>query len=136
MIFGNDYLLNFDRGNQVLTKKQLHKNILPVKYGSNNNSNGEQIEGAMHTHLPETGDLITSTDICTLMLYQKFAGWKSYVVVSEKYMNIWNCESNSLAVVPKHVIDKIDADQKKQKKTGVNEPPPRHFRQVQGTLPV
>jgi hypothetical protein len=30
VIFGNDYLLTFIDNNQLLTKKQLHKNIIPV----------------------------------------------------------------------------------------------------------
>jgi len=70
----------------------------------------------MHTHLPETGDLITSTDICTLMLYQKFAGWISHIVVSEKFMNIWTCESNSLAVIPRPPDEDNKDNTKKRKK--------------------
>jgi hypothetical protein len=37
----------------------------------------------MHSHLPETGDFITPTDICTLMPYEKFANWKTHNVVSK-----------------------------------------------------
>lgn len=106
VIFGNDYLITFDRDNNVSTKKQLHKNIMPTEYGAKTDADGKQIEGSMHTHLPETGNYITSTDICTLMLYQKFAGWNSYIVVSEKYTNIWNCKSNSLIVIPRQGSDK------------------------------
>lgn len=51
---------------------------------------GEQ-ETTIHSHLPETGDYITATDICTLMLYEKAAKWKSHNVVSEKFLNIWDC---------------------------------------------
>src|SRR5690606_29181531 len=63
VIFGNDYLLTFDSNNQPLTKTQLHKNIILVEYGKEDT--GNEIEGAMHSHLPETGDFITATDICT-----------------------------------------------------------------------
>ena len=31
-----------------------------------------------------------ATDICTLMLYEKFAKWKQHNVVSKNYLNIWN----------------------------------------------
>lgn len=115
VIFGNDYLITFDQNNKVSTSKQLHKNIMRIEYGASSDAKGNQIEGGVHTHLPETGNLITSTDICTLMLYQKFAGWKSYIVVSEKYTNIWNCKTNTLIVVPRDV-----ADQKEQNKDGGN----------------
>jgi hypothetical protein len=116
IIFGNDYLVTFDKNNQVVSKKQLHMNIIPIEYSTGKNADDKEAVGAMHTHLPETGDLITSTDICTLMLYAKFAGWKSYMVVSEKYMNIWTCETNSLAVMPVDLFENINKEQDKKKK--------------------
>lgn len=115
VIIGNDYLLTFDNNNNVVSKKQLHKNIIPIHYGGKEQE-GQQIEGAMHSHLPETGDFITATDICTLMLYSKFAKWKSHNVVSKNYLNIWNCETNNLIVIPMETLDKINKDQQKRKK--------------------
>lgn len=112
VIFGNDYLLTFDKNNKLETKKQLHKNIIPIEYG--NVEEGQEIEGAMHSHLPETGEFITATDICTLMLYSKFAKWKTHNVVSKKYLNIWNCETNTLTVIPMDTIEKINKDQEKR----------------------
>ena len=110
IIIGNDYLLTFDRNNNLLSKKQLHRNILPFHFGKQ-----EDEIGGMHSHLPETGEYITATDICTLMLYSGFAKWKSHIVVSEKYINIWNCETNSLVVVTKEAWEKINGDQKKKR---------------------
>jgi hypothetical protein len=115
VIFGNDYLLTFDINNKLIAKKQLHKNIIPVYFGGDDSENNNSI-GAMHSHLPETGDFITATDVCTLMLYAKFANWEQHIVVSEKYMNIWNCKTDQLVVLPKDVVDKIDKDQEKRKK--------------------
>lgn len=115
VIFGNDYLLTFDIDNKIIAKKQLHKNIIPVYFGGDDSENNNSI-GAMHSHLPETGDFITATDVCTLMLYAKFANWEQHIVVSEKYMNIWNCKTDQLVVLPKDVVDKIDKDQEKRKK--------------------
>jgi hypothetical protein len=104
VIFGNDYLLTFDKNNKVLIKKPLHKNIILVYYGK---SDGNE-EGTIHTHLPETGDFITATDICTLMLYAKFAKWKQHNVVSANYLNIWDCINNRLLVLPMSTIKKIN----------------------------
>ncbi|MEO6901946.1 MAG: hypothetical protein ABI315_02185 [Bacteroidia bacterium] len=70
----------------------------------------------MHTHLPETGDFITATDICTLMLYEKLAKWKTHKEVSQKYLNIWNCETDQLAVIAMDVVEKINIDQEKRYK--------------------
>jgi hypothetical protein len=98
VIFGNDYLLTFDAHNNLATKKRLHMNILPMNY---NTKQDEDSFGTMHTHLPETGEFMTATDVCTLMLYQKFAQWKQHIVVSEKYMSIWHCGTNHLTIIPR-----------------------------------
>lgn len=115
VIFGNDYLLTFDNDNNLTSKRQLHKNIIPINYGGKE-EDGKEIEGTIHSHLPETGELITATDICTLMLYEKFAKWKQHNVISQKYLNIWNCLTDQLTVIPMSTIDKINKDQEKRKK--------------------
>ena len=93
----------------------MHQNIIPIYYGGKDEE-GKEIEGAVHTHLPETGDFITATDICTLMLYEKFAKWKTHNVISEKYLNIWNCETDQLTVITREAVDKIYKDQNKRNK--------------------
>ncbi len=120
VIFGNDYLLIFDQDNKLISKKQLHKNIIPINYGGKEEE-GKEIEGTIHSHLPETGDFITATDICTLMLYGKFTKWKQHNVVSKNYLNIWNCLTDQLVVIPMGIIDKINKDQEKQKKKNKKE---------------
>lgn len=115
VIFGNDYLLTFDTNNKLTLKKQLHKNIIPINFGGKE-LEGKQIEGAVHSHLPETGDFITATDICTLMLYEKFAKWKTHQVVSKKYLNTWNCETDQLTIIPIDAVEKINKDNEKQDK--------------------
>lgn len=114
VIFGNDYLIEFNKRNKIVSKKQLHKNIILIEYG--NDKEETEVVGTMHSHLPETGDFMTSTDICTLMLYEKFTAWKTHNVVSKNYLNIWNCETNSLIVIPMGSFEKIIQDQEKRKK--------------------
>jgi hypothetical protein len=117
VIFGNDYLLTFDKKNKLISKKQLHRNIITIEYGKV--EKGKEIDGSMHTHSPETGDFITATDICTLMLYAKFAKWNTHNVISKEYLNIWNCKTNSLTVISMSTIEKIDKDQEKRQKEKV-----------------
>ena len=109
VIFGNDYLLNFDNKNRLLNKKQLHNNIIITNYNEENNDSLKAI-GAMHNHIFPTDDFITSTDICTLMLYAEYAGWEKYIVVSKDYLSIWNCLRNSLIIVPKSEWNKMEED--------------------------
>lgn len=112
VVFGNDYLITFDQANRLISKKRLHKNIISADYG--NTEDGKAVFGAMHTHLPETGDLITATDVCTLMLYGKYTKWAQYIVISDKNVSLWNCQSNRLVVMPRKAWDKINDEQKKR----------------------
>lgn len=112
IIFGNDYLLTFGNDNKLTGKKRLHLSLIAMNYGEPDKE-GKEVFGAMHTHLPETGDFMTATDICTLMLYEKFTKWKQHNVVSENYLNIWNCLSHQLTVVP--MPARTDSDKKKKK---------------------
>lgn len=111
VIFGNDYLMTFDKENNLLSKRQLHNNIIPIYLDA---AEEKEVNATMHSHLPETGELITATDICTLMMYGKFTTWKTHNVVSSEYMNIWDVQKNELNVVPMDVIRKIYKDQEKR----------------------
>ena len=109
VVFGNDYRIDFDKKNNIVAMSRLHKNILSFDYG--------KVKGqtaAMHSHLPSTGDYITATDICTLMLYEKYPGWKQYYVISKDFVSIWDCTKNELVVLTKKVWDRINEDQKKR----------------------
>lgn len=114
IIFGNDYLLTFDKENNLTKSKSLHRNIIVTNYNQMTDK-GSEVIGGMHTHLPETGDFITATDICTLMLYSKFAKWKQYTIYSKNYFSIWNCDKNTLVTITQEAMDKIYKDKKKEK---------------------
>jgi len=118
VIIGNDYLLSFDKKNNLVKKSRLHKNILPIKYAE---SSKDAV--SMHTHLKETGDFITATDICTLLLYGKLANWKQHIVISEKYVCMWNCETNQLNTLTRKAWDNILKDQEKRKQNQNNQNP-------------
>jgi hypothetical protein len=109
VVFGNDYLLTFDKENRLKDKRRLHENIIPIEYGG---SDEKVALTTMHTHLPETGDLITATDVCTLMLYGKYAKWGQHIVISGKNVSLWDCNKHSLVVLTKKAWDKIYSQQK------------------------
>jgi len=120
VVFGNDYLFKFDENNNILSIKRLHKNIIPINYGEEKDKDGNVIIGTMHSHLPETGEFMTPTDICTLMLYGKMANWKQHTVMSQTYMNIWDCEKKIYVAITREAMDKINQDQKERKKKSKN----------------
>jgi hypothetical protein len=111
VIFGNDYLVNFDKSNEITEIKRLHKNIIPIQYHRSTVDSSKTEISAMHSHLPETGDFITATDICTLMLYEKYTTWKQYYVLSKSYVSIWDCKKNELFEMTMEAWKKIREDQ-------------------------
>jgi hypothetical protein len=120
VIIGNDYVLNFNEKDSLISQKKIHKSIIPLEYGDNNK---EEV-ATMHTHLPETGDFITATDVCTLMLYGKYTKWQSHYVISKNYYSMWDFSKNGFVILTKEVFEKIakdsEKDSKKKKKKDKN----------------
>ncbi|MDP9081947.1 MAG: hypothetical protein M3O71_31420 [Bacteroidota bacterium] len=109
VIFGNDYLINFNKGDEITSVKTLHKNIIPIYIKTDS---GKTAVETMHSHLPETGDFITATDICTLMLYENSTGWKRHSVISKNDISIWDCKKNTLLILTMEAWKRIEDDQK------------------------
>lgn len=110
VLYGNDYLLTFDAANNLKNTKKIHANIIPVKYGNEQNI----MIAAMHSHLPKTGELITVTDICTTMLYEKYTGWGTVYVTSNEYVSIWNCKTDQLTVMTTKAFEKLSKTEEKK----------------------
>ena len=108
IIIGNDYLLEFDQENRLTSRRALHRNILAYE----TESEDRKTAGTQHTHLPETGDFITPTDICTMMLYGRHTKWKQHSVVSENYLSVWDIENNELSVIPMEIVRKMNSKKK------------------------
>lgn len=115
VLLGNDYLLNFSNDFELIRKKELHRNLIPIEYRSADDKS-ENAGITMHNHSPETGDFITPTDVCTLMLYGKFTGWELHYTVSKNYLSTFNCKTSELHIITMEALEKIDKDQKKRKK--------------------
>lgn len=105
IVFGNDYLIEFDKKNNIKSKKALHKNIMIIPYGTD--EEGKESVGGMHSHADSTGAMITATDICTLMLYCPYTGWDTHIVISATKVCIWNCEKSELTVMTREAWEKI-----------------------------
>jgi hypothetical protein len=108
VLFGNDYLMTFDEQDNLKEKIEIHRNLIPVEF-----EKGRNTVGAMHSHLSETSDFITPTDICTLMLYAEFAGWKLHIVMSRKYVSIWNCDTETLSLMTRDDYNRLEEESKR-----------------------
>lgn len=91
VIFGNDYLITFNNKNEVKNVEKLHNSM--IAQNINDEKIGKTISG-VHSHVIENWQMITPTDICTLMLYQNLTDWRSYITISKKFTSIWNSNNN------------------------------------------
>ncbi len=103
VLLGNDYILKYSKKNKFKSQKKLHNTIIQFPYKSKNSDN--PIFSTIHSHV--VTDYITSTDICTLLLYKDYVEWKTHFVVGKKHVSIFDMEKEILTVMPKKAWNKI-----------------------------
>lgn len=96
VVFGNDYLLQFDEANQWQNTRALHQNTTPLNYREQKDD--EPIT-TVHQHSGCAASCLTATDISTVMLYGKCANWKKHMVISKSHVSIWDCEKDELVTL-------------------------------------
>lgn len=102
VLLGNDYLLTFDKKGRLKKKKKMHKSLieLPIK-----DEEGNSAVTTIHSHV--VSDYIDPTDICTLLLYKNYVGWKQHYVVGKKYVSIFDMEKETLVILTMKAWKKI-----------------------------
>ncbi|MEO3405092.1 hypothetical protein AAFN85_14385 [Mucilaginibacter sp. CAU 1740] len=116
VLFGNDYLLDLDKNNNVTKVSKLHKSLIPAYFTNTTGDSTKNQAAAMHSHLPEYDEFMTVTDICTLMLYEKFTTWNQCMVISKDYISIWDCKKDSLLILTTEAWKKITNDHEQRTK--------------------
>lgn len=107
VIFGNDYQIDFDKNDKIKKITKLHNSIISAQFTTNETDSSKIQVAALHNHVKGKDEFISVTDLCTLMLYAKFTTWNNYYVMSEKYVSIWDCKKNRLAILTREAWDKI-----------------------------
>ncbi|MGN6639970.1 MAG: hypothetical protein ACTHJ8_13750 [Mucilaginibacter sp.] len=102
VLLGNDYLINFNKDNDIVNKVKLHNNLIPLGNGGK-----EAIKASAHQHLGETSPFITATDICAFKLWKDKNTWVISFVVSADYVSAWHFDDESLEIFTKAEWEKI-----------------------------
>ncbi|PIF05993.1 MAG: hypothetical protein CSA36_03835, partial [Draconibacterium sp.] len=102
VLLGNDYKLSYDKKNEFKKKKN-HNSILQFPYTSGDKEN--PTVSTIHSHV--ITEYISSTDICTLLLYKNYVEWKQHIVMSKKKVSIFNLEKESLFTMKRKTWEKI-----------------------------
>jgi len=117
VLIGNDYLLTYNKKNKLKKKEKLHNSLLefPYKFEEGDKNEGDKkMEMTIHSHI--VTDLITETDICTLLLYKDFVEWDHHLVMSKKYVSIFDLKEESLQVMKTKDWKKLAKAVKEQNK--------------------
>ena len=102
VLIGNDYKLSYNNENELIQKEKIHHSILEFPYKS------EEMKTTLSTyHSHVVTEYISSTDICTLLLYKDYVDWNQHIVMSKKEVSIFNLDKESLLVMKKKAWDKI-----------------------------
>lgn len=94
VLLGNDYILEFDDTYKLVKKDKIHEALIKLPFKSK-----EKIEATVHTHV--LSDFISSTDICTLMLYRDFLEWNTHYVMSQKFVSVFYLKIEKLDIFTK-----------------------------------
>lgn len=102
VIFGNDYLIEFDPDFKPVRKISLHKKISANPYGNKSDSPAIAIRSAIHVHtITDISEYMTATDLYILMLYRERTGWDRYMVKGAAFASVWYRDGNRLLILPR-----------------------------------
>lgn len=91
---GNDYKLKFDKNNKYRGIERIHKSLIKL----NTKSSIDSTQNAtLHTHLGS--DVISPTDICTLLLYRDMVDWNMHYVMGKKYVSVFDLSTEKLMFI-------------------------------------
>jgi hypothetical protein len=93
VLLGNDYLIIFDKDDNIIKKTKLHNNLIPLGTGGI-----DPIKASSHQHLGKTSPFITATDICAFKLWKAKTTWVISFVASADYISVWYFDDESLEI--------------------------------------
>jgi len=93
VLLGDDYLINFDKLNNIASKTKLHNNLIPLPNGGK-----EVIEASSHVHLGTSSNFITATDVCTFKLWKPKITWVITFVQSAGFVSAWHFRDEYLDI--------------------------------------
>jgi hypothetical protein len=103
VLIGNDYKLSYDKNNKFDEKMKIHNSILQFPYNSGDKEN--KTVKTFHSHI--VTEYISSTDICTLLLYKNYVEWNKHIVISKKEVSIFDMENETLFTMKRKAWEKI-----------------------------
>ncbi|MDO3641423.1 hypothetical protein [Mucilaginibacter sp. L3T2-6] len=102
VLLGNDYLITFDKDNNIIKKTKLHNNLIPLGTGGE-----DPIKASSHQHLGETSPFITATDVCAFKMWKGKTTWVISFVSSIRYVSAWHFQDEFLEILTQDEFQEI-----------------------------
>lgn len=102
VLIGNDYLFTYKANNEFVKQEKLHNSLITFPYKGKE----DKVSATTHSHI--LSEYITSTDVCTLLLYKDFLEWNQHIVISKDYVSILDLGKESLIILTKEAFNKIN----------------------------
>jgi len=102
VLLGNDYLISFDKDNNIIKTTKLHNNLIPLGTGGS-----DPIKASSHQHLGKTSPFITATDICAFKLWKARTTRVISFVASVGYVSAWHFRDEFLEILTQAEWQKI-----------------------------
>jgi hypothetical protein len=112
ILFGNDYLIEFDKDNQPTAVKKFHDQLTPVSTKPSTTDTGDA-ETTFHLHDRE--ELMTATDVCTLLLNKKVTNWNQHLARGKEVTSIWDSKNTGILFVPNDTFDNFGKESAEEK---------------------
>jgi len=101
ILLGNDYKLFYNKKNKFVKNENIHNTLIVLPTDNEENT----VVTSMHSHV--LSDYISSTDVCTLLLYKNYASWTQHIVVSANNVSIFDMEKETLFIMTADAWEKI-----------------------------
>lgn len=99
ILFGNDYLITYDKTGKQIEKRALDPNLVAVPSVIELKKKGENYTS--HKHTKNATSEVTPTDICILLLYEPYVNWEEHRIETETSISTFKFGGGGLIVQQK-----------------------------------
>ena len=104
---GDYYMLYKKKEKEFIERQKLHDRIIMISSHYNGKSSDAN-KATFHYHKGDSPELITPTDIATLLLYKAIVDWYEHRVISETHTCIFTLIDRKLQVMPTKEYERLN----------------------------
>ena len=117
---GGDYTILYGKKEKdVIERKKLHDRIILISTHYKGKPS-DATKFTYHYHKGDSPELITPTDVATLLLYKTSVDWDEHRVISDSYVCVFTLVDRKLQLIPAKEYDRMNKKKEAQDKNEQN----------------